>query len=489
MAQKSNLDTIVSRNGYGIAKSNLTSEDRAIIQKDLIVTPVAATNYAAKGQQKRFAIYGESAARIWVPRFWGIEKYGAPTKFTLSPGLDIAVKPTITLRPYQVPIVEAFMSAVNNETGGGGLICVPCGWGKTKMAIYIMSRLALKTIIVVHKEFLMSQWEGELAASHPELRIGKIQADVCKVDDCDIVIAMIQTIVSRSIEKTVIDQFGLAIFDECHHLGAEIFSQTLMQVGCKYLLGLSATPKRKDGLSRVFYNYIGPIIYQVEKRDLEHVEIHSKYYDSDDEEYSNCPLSIDGTVNMSRLITNIADFAPRTDIIILDILQAVKEGRTILILSDRKSQLAYFFTSLHTKGINVGYYIGGMKQSDLDKTANESDVMLATYAMAAEGMNIPRLNTLIFTSPKSDIEQSVGRILRLRPEDRKFVPLVIDYIDSHTPLIRQYINARLKFYRKNEYVIRTFKLTKGSHTWHETTKPTERPKTPPKPGKCLLEDW
>jgi superfamily II DNA or RNA helicase len=480
------IDTIISRNGYGITKSSLTAEQRAQIQKELIVTPAAAANYAAKGPQKRFAIYGESAARMWVPRFWGVEKYGTPSKFTLSPGLEINVKPTITLRPYQEPIVEAYLTAVNPDTGGGGLICVPCGWGKTKMAIYIMSRIAVKTIIVVHKEFLMSQWEGELAVTHPELRIGKIQGDICRVDDCDIVIAMIQTIVSRSIEKSVIDQFGLAIFDECHHLGAEIFSQTLMQVGCKYLLGLSATPTRKDGLSRVFYNYIGPIIYQVDKRDLEHVEIHVKYYDSEDETYSAHPLSVDGTVNMSRLITNIADHGPRTDIIILDILAAVKEGRTILILSDRKSQLAYIYTSLTTRGINVGYYIGGMKQSDLDRTAAECDVMLATYSMAAEGMNIPRLNTLIFTSPRSDIEQSVGRILRLRPEDRKFVPLVIDYVDSHTPLMRQYINARLKFYKKNTYVVKTYKLS--GYSWNETTKATKPPK-PITPTGCLLEEW
>jgi predicted helicase len=113
--------------------------------------------------------------------------------------------------------------------------------------------------------------------------------------------------------------------------------------------------------------------------------------------------------------------------------------------------------------MEVGYYVGGMKQAELDKSAKKK-VIVSTYAMSSEGMNIKSLNTLILATPKSDIVQSVGRILRLKPEERVIKPLVIDMIDGHDAL-NSSVTQRLRFYRKNGYSINNFTYSKGKKTF------------------------
>jgi superfamily II DNA or RNA helicase len=133
-----------------------------------------------------------------------------------------------------------------------------------------------------------------------------------------------------------------------------------------------------------------------------------------------------------------------------------KEGRRVLMLSDRKSQLRWMYERVFTGNYGlmeqVGYYIGGMKENDLAISSKKS-LVLGTYAMASEGMNVPELDTLILSSPKSDIVQSVGRILRKKQEDREKVPLVIDIIDPHDSLIRQ-SKKRETFYNGCEYDVK-----------------------------------
>ena len=115
----------------------------------------------------------------------------------------------------------------------------------------------------------MNQWVERINDFIPNARIGKLQGNVIKVEGYDIVIAMLQSVSMRDYPEDTFDDFGFVIYDECHHLGAEIFSRSLIKVGCQYTLGLSATPDRADGLTKVFKWFLGDIVFQIKKREKE----------------------------------------------------------------------------------------------------------------------------------------------------------------------------------------------------------------------------
>jgi len=143
-----------------------------------------------------------------------------------------------------------------------------------------------------------------------------------------------------------------------------------------------------------------------------------------------------GHVSLPQLINKVCERDDRNTIIRLITKQLIDSGRKVLILSDRKRQIETLYDWAEQDGIACGFYVGGMKEAALEKSATKP-LIYGTYAMASEGMNIPALDTLILASPKSDIVQSCGRILRTRPEDRINVPLVIDVVDRFPSLERQ----------------------------------------------------
>jgi superfamily II DNA or RNA helicase len=154
---------------------------------------------------------------------------------------------------------------------------------------------------------------------------------------------------------------------------------------------------------------------------------------------------------MPTMITNICLYPNRNKMLLEEIYKCVKEGRKILLLSDRRDHLKLLNKVLIEKEISNGFYLGGMKQKDL-KESEDKQVMLGTFSMASEGFDCKSLNTIILSSPKSNIEQAVGRILRQKKEDREFVPMVIDIIDNFSIFARQG-EKRIKFYKKNNYDI------------------------------------
>jgi superfamily II DNA or RNA helicase len=281
----------------------------------------------------------------------------------------------------------------------------------------------------------------------------------------------------------------MVIFDECHHLAAEVFSRVLTFLGCWRMLGLSATPDRKDRLSKVFHWYLGDYLAKIEDRGKEVLHVwritHTPDGDPDEvAEYLEEPLTASEHVNSPRLITRICESYSRNSLILKIVLNLIrKEKRRVLILSDRRDQLRW----IHDEAQriipdNCGYYVGGMKEDALNVSAEKS-LVLGTYAMASEGMNVPELNTLVLASPKSDITQSVGRILRKKAEDRDKTPLVIDILDKHPSLVRQ-SKKRVTFYNKNNYS--TF-----DGTWKNgfvgTTKKTKSKKLNEKNKRILCE--
>ena len=244
------------------------------------------------------------------------------------------------------------------------------------------------------------------------------------------------------------------IVSNCHHISSEVFSRALPKISTKYTIGLTATPKRADGLQKVFEWFLGPIVYQSKRTSTHDVFVKVIEIDDTTEKYCKLEEGYDGRPVTSRMINNVANYRPRTDIIIEEVKNIMLEPtRKIIILSDRRDHLKLMHELLTELGFDVGFYLGGMKQKDLD-ISETKPIILGTFSMSSEALDIPELNTLFMTTPKSNIEQSVGRILRKKHEIR---PLIVDIKDNFKPFSNQYIK-RKAFYKKCKYKVEELKI-------------------------------
>ena len=445
------IDSIISTYGYGILKEG-NDEIIEDLKKDLTVSP--NNNFNLSSTPSKFCIYAENNKRLYIPRYYGLQKFGLPKKNILNKGIDC---PNLifngSLREQQILPVNNFIKAANDPLKMGGIISVPCGFGKTIMAVYIACHFKKKTMFVSHKDFLNQQFLESVKQFVPNAKIGKIKQSKVDVNDKDIVIASLQSLAMREYDINIFKDFGLVIIDEVHHTGAEVFSKSFGNINSNIILGLSATLNRKDGLRKVFEYYIGKSIYKYTSKEIINlnIQIH-KYFDSDIS-YSGNIILWNGKPNSAKMINNICNFEKRTLFIfnlIIDILKK-ENHRKILILSERRIQLKNFEKLFDNTIYDIGYYIGGLSQNVLE-LSSQKQIILATYQMAAEGMNIPTLNTVIFASPISDIQQAIGRILREKPSERRYIPLCIDIWDQFSLFIRKG-DTRIKYYNKNNYNI------------------------------------
>jgi superfamily II DNA or RNA helicase len=455
MTSINDLDRVLTSKGYAIKKTALSEEQTNYLRSSLTMAPKTLDKF--QKTVEHFPIYYESKTRFYVPRHWGIKEFGGPEAEIVSDGKDLPITVSsndkFPPRDFQIEIINSFM-----EKDANGLICVPCGYGKTFMALNIAVRLSKRFLIVVDKEFLMNQWKSEIENFIVGARVGIIQANKIQIDASkyDVTICMIQTICRREFPDGFFDEYGFTIFDECHHLGASYFCKALRKIQTKYMLGLSATPDRDDGLTCVFEYHLGEPVYKNTKRapDKDAV-VKAVWFSSEDPIYKEVPVNWRGEMITAKLLNQVADFEPRNRRILALIEEyAQDKDRYILILSDRISQLEWFENALNelpTKYVH-GYYIGGMKQAVLDENAVKCQILLATYQMASEGFSIKKLNTVILATPRKNVEQSTGRIFREQITERKLAPHIIDIIDSHETLLRRWY-IRNKFYRSCEYRI------------------------------------
>uniref|UniRef100_A0A6C0JWW5 Helicase ATP-binding domain-containing protein n=1 Tax=viral metagenome TaxID=1070528 RepID=A0A6C0JWW5_9ZZZZ len=447
--------------GYTIYKDGLTPKEYKLIKDNLTVAP-----YIPKSpvQPEKYKIYLESQSKYYLPRYFGIQHFGEPESYCISKGDPIQVEFVGSLRTNQLPIVDAYLSKVNDRTGGGGLLDVPCGWGKTAMALYICSQLKVKTLVIVHKSFLVNQWIERIEEFLPSARIGKIQGKEIDIQNKDIVIGMLQSLSVKHYSEDTFTSFGFTIVDECHHISSEVFSQSLTRIVTKYTLGLSATMTRKDGLTHVFKMFLGDVVYAVKRIADDTVLVKTLLYDSKDDEFKETIYDHRGNPQYSTMITKICDYNERSEFILQVLhheLTHTKEQQ-IMILAQNKSILTYLYDAIVYRNLgSVGYYMGGMKESQL-KESETKQIVVATYAMASEGLDIKTLTTLLFATPRTDITQSVGRILRVKHNR----PLIVDILDTHDVFQRQY-KKRLAYYKKNKYTVMVSDNTRYfTDTWN-----------------------
>jgi superfamily II DNA or RNA helicase len=454
-----NEKTFLSSRGYGLLKSEFSLELINKIKDELTVQPnIIMMNNELPNTYK---IYQESSKKLYVPKYFGLKTFGKPDVNKVKEGLDINIKFNGELRESQNKPVLNFIKSCNDPLKMGGLINLECGGGKTIISLYLISVLQKKTLIIVHKDFLLKQWKERIEQFLPDAKVGLIKAQTIDIEDKDIVIGSLQSLSMKDYDVYVFNDFGFVIVDECHRIASEIFSRALYKINFKYSLGLSATINRKDGLSKVFKWHLGDIVFKNRKKNnvivkeqpnvyiVEYIKDYVSDYNKEELMFNNKP-------NMSRMINNICNYNDRTRYIV-DLILMIKNKdnkRNIIILSDRREHLRKIKDLVDNKNNEYikksGYYVGGMKEEELKKTEEECDIILATFSMAAEGLDIPKLNTLILASPKSDVQQSCGRILREKPEKRLYIPLIIDIFDNFS-LFTNISNKRKKFYNKEKY--------------------------------------
>jgi len=327
----------------------------------------------------------------------------------------------------------------------------------TALSLYLSCQIGKKTLIVCHKEFLMNQWRERIAQFAPAASVGLIKQGKVDVAGRDFVLASLQSLAMRGYDPDALAGFGLICWDECHHNAAEVFSRALYKVNAPVMLGLSATPNRKDGLRKVLEWFLGKPAYSVRRRgEAELRVVVRRYFDGSDtaaaSEYSRLRMMWNGKPNTAAMITAVCAHVPR-NLAILAALQeilAAEPDRKVIVLSDRRGHLTALKKLIDDAGLGTtGFYVGGMKQALLDASA-ERQIILATGAMANEGLDIPALNTLIFASPVTAIEQPIGRIQRQKPEERTHAPLVLDFWDDFSVFYNQGAR-RQAFYKKNGY--------------------------------------
>lgn len=370
-------------------------------------------------------------------------------------------------RDYQKEVINTIHGELLSKESC--IACLYTGWGKTFAALYIASLLGVKTIILVNKETLLEQWKEQIVKFLGVIP-GIIQGKFINTKP-DICIGMIQSISMKEYPDDTFNDFSLSIWDETHHYCSKVFSYAFYKIGSKYNLGLTATLKRADKLEHTLSWFLGDVAVNVELLLIEPI---IKVYTFYEHPVNTIKYLPNGKVNSAASITNVTEINCRDSLITRLIEEHAMEKRKILVLSDRKrhcEKIAHDLKCTYEK-YTIGLYYGGMKKDEL-KLSNKCDIIVATYQMASEGYDNPELDTLILASPKCNIEQAVGRILR---KINKNTPVVIDVNDSIS-IFNNWNKKRLSFYN-----LKKFNITYPEHKQYIVKE------CPDLPGEYLFRD-
>ncbi len=544
----------------------------ACVRRELTVAPVSLNDPFPK----KFRVYSEAAEAsdkaasphippplpggFVVPIHWAVQ-LASPTSLrdVRVPGAPMTHAFNGHLRAdlRQPEAVEAVLSLWRSHpVAKGAMLCLPPGQGKTCVALHLACRVKKRTLVIVHKSFLMEQWEDRIRHFVPSARVTKVQGDVCDTSG-DFVLAMLQTLVSRQYPPSTFDSCGFLVADECfpyrqlvltesgsmpigqvysewragktvrvqsfdeqtksfaykpvtyawqkeagelvevtyaggtsavhgsfqctpshrilttdgwceaqtvcagtdlvshagngsvgtvrvtgitrftptdtrvydlevegthtfvcssisgngpvvhncHHIGAQVFSQAMMRLCLPVTLGLTATPNRKDGLSRVVTWFLGPIALYLKREDQHGTRVNVVKYTSPAFDLPP-PTNRRGDVCFTSVVTALVNLAPRTAVIVDEAQALARAGRDVLVLSHRREHCKALAEALVARGVDAATYLGG------DKTIPTTRVIVATYSLTSEGFDLPRLNALVLATPASDVEQSCGRVMR-----------------------------------------------------------------------------
>ena len=426
--------------GYQIPKDHR----EPMLKKSLTVRPFSMV----KPQfQPKYKVWHEDANHLYLPKHFGIERYGQVPEREVAKTADTHWEFAGAIRPAQLPVVNSFLLPEPHD----GILSLHTGGGKTVCALYIASRLKVPTLVVVHNTFLRDQWIDRIKAFLPNARIGRVQADVVDVQDKDVVIVMLQTLSMKELNDNLFAPIGLVIVDECHHIASEVFVQALPKVTSRHMLGLSATPERKDKLMFAIHWFLGPLLYKSDTGDSvdTQVRVEMYEYENDDPEFNEIVTSSQGMVSVPIMVNKLATCEDRTRWLVRILVDVLEEGRQVLVLSDRVQHCKDILDGLPDDVKDQACILSQAVKADVrTEYCKTKTILIATYSMCKEGFDVPTLNTLVMATPRPDIDQIVGRILRVEKTGRAVHPLIVDIVD---PQFKRQFGARNTLYRKRQY--------------------------------------
>lgn len=436
-----------------LPRSDLSQTQIDVLKKELTIQPRKVGDHPGDPPAPIELFHDvEDSSRFGIPReyFLARRKPHHEVIFDVTEGDKIAWPGPFefkgSLRVSQEEAVSTAIARITSDRLGGLIRMVP-GSGKTVCSCALIARLQVPTLVVVHKEFLVKQWQERIAQFLPGASVGRVQQDECDYKNRHIAIGMVHSLAARDYPKEFLEWPGLIVVDEVHRIGAATWAPVPARFRAKYRIGLSATPKRKDGADNVFLHQIGEVLYaSAEQRMHPKIRRVPTNFALVKTERFNGNLA-----PKSLKITFLTDSAPRNRLIVERLVMALDAGRKIIVLSERLKHLRALEEMLREQwaptkeALTTGFYVGGQSEEALEVSA-EARCIFATFQFAAEGLDIPALDTLFLTTPASDVEQAVGRILR--PCEGKKDPIVVDFRDDKVGQFKRQGESRDKFYAR-----------------------------------------
>jgi len=356
------------------------------------------------------------------------------------------------LHPDQTLAVDAVLA---HEIG---VLCAPTAFGKTVVAAAVIAARKTNTLIIVHRTQLLDQWRNRLSAflGIDHRSIGIIGAGK-RSPNSIIDVAVMQSLVRKGVVRDVVANYGQVIVDECHHVSAFSFERVMKEAKARFVLGLTATPLRRDGHHPIIFMQCGPIRFRGSKArvaaGVRHIVIPRRTDLA-------APIGMDG---IQSIFSVLGQSEARNALIVRDILAALGDGRNPLVLTERRDHLDRLADILRNAApAEIIVLSGGMgrrkQAAAIDRlgasAGNHRRVVLATGRFIGEGFDDPRLDTLFLAMPiswRGTLQQYAGRLHRAHAG--KHEVRIYDYVDAEVPAVARMFNKRLRGYRAMGYAV------------------------------------
>lgn len=412
-----------------VAINSLSDEEIEKINKDLQIS-VEPSKYAFNAQPNIISLFEAEGENVYIP-FAYSTKYGRPSRGEFA---EQEMKFTGKLREDQKKVRDESIGRLNSH-GSVVISCYP-GWGKTCMAIYIASKIKMKTIILCNRIVLINQWKSSINNFCPGATVQILSAK-SEMEDVDFYIINASNVSKHS--RTFYKEIGLVVVDECHLIMAERMSHCMRYLQPRYVLGLSATPYRMDGLNMLMDMYFGT--YKIVRKLFRKHTV----YRVDTGFKPEVKLNRMGKVDWGSVLESQCENGERNELIIR-IIKRFKE-RVFIVLCKRVSQAEYLERRLKEDGEDVTSLIGKNQEYE-----QKSRILIGTVGKTGVGFDHPRLNALILAS---DVEQYfiqyLGRVFRTQDGE----PLIFDLVDKFA-LLEKHFKTRVGVYVEHGGVVKNF---------------------------------
>jgi len=417
------------------------------------------------GLARRFTVAsrleGQPPIQLWAKQeidgeaFIGLPWHCCPIAEDDRRTQGIAIKIASKVVPRDDDQARAIQQAKDFlDQGLSGVLKAPTGEGKTVMCCDVLAHYGRSTLVVPPKDDLIDQWIERLCQFTDLVpgQIGRVQGDVCNYKGLPIVMGSLRSICKPNrYPPALYRAFGLLVGDEVHRWGADQMGVIVKLFAAQQRLGLSATPGRADGRDLQVECHVGPIrvVKSASRLTAKVFQIRTGWKVPRTRQGDQIPHKAG---RLGLILKPLYANAYRNQLICHFVWNAYKKDRRIVVFSDHTEPLEMLEMHFQKWGIpvtDIGRYYGSKLKGKALVAQGQKRLVLATYMKMGEGTDIPELDTCVLTGPRADVEQIVGRVLRIHPDKKP--PIIADFIDDDSPVLKRYAASRERFYRSKGF--------------------------------------